>query len=142
MGRTESPGVWQTCAWWNSRSTVAVARILDQGVEPVRVKLGGDRDGAFLVSGVDEPVEVFGGVSSDFQQPDVIDQDQVGAEDPDDDSIDGAVGAVGADQSAEVLEAEPGGTRIPASTTCWSRASRKTFPGPEEPANDDVVSDG
>jgi len=28
LSRTLSPLVWQTCAWWRSRSTVAVARVL------------------------------------------------------------------------------------------------------------------
>ena len=52
------------------------------------------RDGAFLVGGVDEPVEAFGGVLGDRQQADVIDHDQVGAQDPGDGLGDGVVGAV------------------------------------------------
>jgi len=47
--------------------------------KPAGLQVRGDRDRAFLVGGVDEPVEAFGGVGSDGQQADVVDDDQVGA---------------------------------------------------------------
>jgi len=71
------------------------------------VQVGRDRDGPFLVCGIDESIEALGGVGSDFEQADVVDHDQVRAQDPGDDSADGVVGAVCPDESAEVLEAEP-----------------------------------
>lgn len=43
------------------------------------MQVRGDRDRAFLVGGVDESVEPFGGAGSDREQADVIDDDQVGA---------------------------------------------------------------
>jgi len=52
------------------------------------------RDRAFLVGGVDEAVEAFGGVLGDREQPDVVDHDQVGAQHSVDGSGDGVVGAV------------------------------------------------
>ncbi len=41
-------------------------------VERGRVQVGADRDGTFLVGGVDEAVEPFGGVRSDGEQADVV----------------------------------------------------------------------
>jgi hypothetical protein len=73
-----------------------------------RVQVRGDRDGAFLVGGVNKPVEALGRVGTDLKQPDVIDHDQIGAEDPGDHASDGVVGAVRAHQRAEVFEPEPG----------------------------------
>ena len=63
---------------------------------------------SFLVGGVDLAVEPFGGVGANRQQPDVIDHDQVGAQDPADGFGDRIVGAVPADQHAELFEGEPG----------------------------------
>jgi len=73
-------------------------------VEPGGVQVRADRDGAAFVGGVDEAVEPFGGVGSDGQQPDVVDDDQVGAQDPSDGLGDRVVGAVAADQDPEGLE--------------------------------------
>ena len=42
-------------------------------VEGCWVQVRRDRDGAFLVAGVDQPVEALGGVGGDREQPDVID---------------------------------------------------------------------
>ena len=78
--RTLSPLVWQTWAWWSSRSTVAVARVLGMKlVERAEVQVARDGDAAFLVGGVNEPVEAFGGVGGDGQQTDVVDDDEIGA---------------------------------------------------------------
>ncbi len=65
-----------------------------QFVERGWVQVRGDRDGTFLVGGVDEAVEVFGGVLGDEEQPDVVDHHEVGAQHPGDGSGDGVVGAV------------------------------------------------
>ena len=76
-------------------------------VEPGGVEVGGQGDAALLVGGVDDPVEGFGGVGGNRQQPDVIDQDQVRSEDPAEGSAGGVVGPVAADDLAELFEAEP-----------------------------------
>ena len=70
-----SPAVWHTCAWCISRgSTVAVARVLGiSSSNPSGVEIGADRDAAFLVGGIDQAVEPFGGVGPDGQQADVVD---------------------------------------------------------------------
>ena len=47
-------------------------------VEPGGVKVARQGDGAFLVSGVDDPVERFGGLGGDWEQADVVDHDDVG----------------------------------------------------------------
>ena len=77
-------------------------------VEPGRVEVRGDRHGAFLVSGVDQPVEAFGGVGRHRQKTDIVNDNQLGAEDFADRFTDGVVGAVPADQPAEVFQGEPG----------------------------------
>ena len=66
-------------------------------VERGRVQVGGDRDGPFLVGGVDEPVEPFGGILSHRQQADVIHDHKIGPQDPADSFADAVVGAVPAD---------------------------------------------
>ena len=63
-------------------------------VEARRVKIRADRDAAALVGGVDDPVEALGGVGSDGQQPDVVDDDEVGPQDAGDGLGDGVVGPV------------------------------------------------
>jgi hypothetical protein len=64
--RTLSPRVWQRWAWCRSLSTVAVARVLgisSSNPAGCRFEL---IDGAFLVGGVDQAVEPFGGVRADW----------------------------------------------------------------------------
>jgi hypothetical protein len=46
-----------------------------QLVERGRVHIARDRDGAFLVGGIDQAVETFGGVLGNRQEPDVVDDD-------------------------------------------------------------------
>jgi len=67
-----------TCAWCRSRSTVAVAIVLGvQLVEAGAVDVGAHRDRPFLVGGVDDSEQSVGGVRGDWDQADVIDQDQL-----------------------------------------------------------------
>ncbi len=107
--RMLSPLVWQRWAWCMSRSTVAVARVLGiSSSNPTGVEVGADRDAAALVGGVDQAVESLGGVGADRQEPDIVDHDQVGPQDAGDGLGDRVVGAVAADQGAELLEGEPG----------------------------------
>jgi len=79
-----------------------------QLVESGRVQVRAHRHAAFFVGGVDQPVEAFGGVGADRQEPDVVDHDQVRAQDAADGLGDRVVGAVRADQHAELFEGEPG----------------------------------
>ena len=53
-----------------------------QLVEAGRVDVRGERDRAFLVGGVDDAEERLGGVGRDREQADIIDDDQVGADQP------------------------------------------------------------
>ena len=76
-------------------------------LEPGWVQVRADRDGAFLVGGVDEPVEAFGRVDRKRQQPDVINDDQICAQDRGDGPVDGVVDSVCSDEGAELLDAEP-----------------------------------
>jgi hypothetical protein len=50
-----------------------------QFVERCRVQIARHRDRAFLVGGVDEAVEALGGVLGHREQPDVIDDHEIGA---------------------------------------------------------------
>jgi hypothetical protein len=77
-------------------------------VESGGVQIRGDRDAAAFVGGIDESVESFGGVGSHGQQPDVINDDEVGAQDPADGLGDRVVSAVTAHQHPEGFEGEPG----------------------------------
>ena len=102
-------------------------------VEPGGVQVRGERDRAFLVGGVDEAVETFGGVVGDRQQPDVIDDDQLGAQDPGDGLGDGVVGAVAATSAPRCSRVNQATLR-PASITAWPRASsRNVLPVPDGP---------
>jgi hypothetical protein len=51
-------------------------------VESRGVQVGADGERAAFVGGVDQSVEPFGGVRADREQPDVVDDDQVGADQP------------------------------------------------------------
>ena len=61
-----------------------------------------------FIAGVDESVKPFGGVIADGQHADVVDDDEIDASDPFDRFGDGVVGAVAADEGAEIVDAEPG----------------------------------
>jgi len=65
-----------------------------QLIESGGMKVAAQRDRAFLVSGIDEPVEALGGVGAHREQPDVVDLDQIGAQDAADGLGDGVIGAV------------------------------------------------
>ena len=59
----ESPLVWQTWAWWRSRSTGAVARGLGiSSSKPAGCRFELMATRAFFVGGVHDSVEAFGGV--------------------------------------------------------------------------------
>ena len=76
-------------------------------VEPGGVQVRTQRDGAFLVGGVDDAVEGFGGLGCDGEQADVVDDDDVGAHDA---LIARPVVSSArprSDDAAEVFEAEP-----------------------------------
>jgi hypothetical protein len=48
------------------------------------VQIRGDRDAAFLVGGVDQALKPLGCVGADREQADIVDHDEVGAQDPGD----------------------------------------------------------
>jgi hypothetical protein len=79
-----------------------------QFVKTSGVQVRGDRHRAFLIRGVDQPVETLGGVGRHREQAYIVDDDEFGAEDFADRFADGVVGAVPADQPAEVFQGEPG----------------------------------
>jgi hypothetical protein len=72
------------------------------------VQVRAHRDRAALVCGVDQAVESLSCVGADGQQPDVVDYGEVCAQDAGDGLGDGVVGAVGADEGAELFQGEPG----------------------------------
>jgi hypothetical protein len=72
-------------------------------IKGILVQIRADRDGAFLISGIDQAIEAFGGVLGDGQQPDVIDHGQVCPQDPADGFADGLIGTVAAEQDTEIL---------------------------------------
>ena len=108
-------------------------------VEPGRVQVRRHGDGAFLVGGIDEAIETLGGVGPDFEKPDVINHDQIGAEYAGDDTVDGVVGAVRADQGAEVFEAEPRDSHAGFDDLLAEGFEEESLAGSAGPANDDVL---
>ncbi len=60
------------------------------------------------MGGVDEAVEALGGVLGYREEADVVDDDEVCSQDAGDGFGDGVVGAVSAQEDAEVFEGEPG----------------------------------
>lgn len=77
-------------------------------VESGRMKVARNRDRASFVCGINQAVEALGGVLGDGQQTDVVDDDQVRADDLGEGPGDGVVRAVAADQGSQVLDGEPG----------------------------------
>jgi hypothetical protein len=53
-----------------------------QLVEAGRVEVGANGHTAALVGGVDQAVEALGGLDADREQPNVVDHDQVGPQNP------------------------------------------------------------
>ena len=99
-----------TWAWCMSRSTVALAMVLGiSSSNPAGCRFERQGDGAFLVGGVDDAVERFGGVGADREQADVVDADQVGAHELADRPAGGVVGAVAVHERAERFEARTSG---------------------------------
>ena len=97
------------------------------------MEVAADGEGAFLVAGVDESVEPFGGVVADGQHADVVDHDQVDAGELADGFGDGVVGAVPADQGAEFLDVNQATVR-PVSMASWPSASQEwLLPVPDGP---------
>jgi len=72
-------------------------RLWHQLVEPGGVDVRAERDRAFLVGGVDDPEQRFGCVGGNGQQADVIDQDQIGADQLRDRFVDAVISAVAAE---------------------------------------------
>jgi hypothetical protein len=103
------------------------------------VEVRGDGDRALLIRGVDEAVEAFGGVGGNGQEPDVIDHDEVRAQDPGDGLGDGVVGAVPAQQDAEVFEGEPGDPQALLDGVLAERLEQEGLPGARGSADDQVL---
>jgi hypothetical protein len=82
-------------------------RLGHQLVEPGGVDVAG-RDAAFLVGGIDDPEERLGGVRCHREQADVVDDDQVGADQLADRLAGAVVSTVAAQQRGERLEGVPG----------------------------------
>jgi hypothetical protein len=103
------------------------------------VEVGADRDAAALVGGIDEAVESLGGVGPDGKQPDVVDHGQVGPQDAGDGLGDRVVGAVPADQGAELLEGEPGDV-LPGGDGCLAEGlEHECLACPRRAADDEVL---
>ncbi len=65
-------------------------------VERCRVQVRADRDGAFLIRGIDQSVETFSGVLGNRKKPDVIDDHQISPQDTGYRFGHGVIGAVAA----------------------------------------------
>lgn len=103
-----------------------------QFVEAGGAQIRADGGGAFFVGGVHDPVESFGGVGGHREQADVVDHDELGAEDSGHGIHDAVVRAVRTDQGAEVFESEPRHADPGLDGLLAERASRKNvFPVPE-----------
>ena len=118
---------------------VTVARVLRmRASKPAGCRFEETAMERFFVGGVKEAIEALGCVSSDFEQPDVIDHDEVREEDTGDDAVHGVVGAVGADQGPEVLEPEPSDPHPALHDLLTEGLEKEGLPGTGRPANDDV----
>jgi hypothetical protein len=76
-------------------------------VEAAGVDVARDRDRPAFVGGVDDPEQRFGGFGRHGEQPDVVDHDEVGFEDPFDGLGDRVIRAVAGDELAEGFDGEP-----------------------------------
>ena len=83
-------------------------RLGHQLVKAGRVQVAGDRQRAPLVGGVDDAEERFGGLEGNREHADVIDHDQIGADQPADGFGDGVVGAVAANERGQGFQGVPG----------------------------------
>ena len=83
-------------------------RLGHQLVKAGGMQVAGDRQRAAFVGGVDDAEERFGGFEGNRQHADVIDHDQIGADQPGDGFGDGVVGAVAANERRERFQGVPG----------------------------------
>lgn len=111
-------------------------------VEACRVQVRADRDGALFVSCVHDPVESFGRVGGHREQADVIDHHELGPQDPGYGAGDAVVGAVGADQGAEIFEPEPCHTHTGFDGLLAEGFEEERFPGAGRSADDQVFPAG
>ena len=98
-----------------------------------------DCDGSFFISGVHEAIESLGRVCPHGEQPYVIDDDEVGAEDSGDDASDAVIRAVGAHQRTEVFEAKPRHAHPGFDDLLAEGLKEERFPRAGWPANDHVL---
>src|SRR5206468_5443679 len=80
------------------------------------------------------------GVGADGEHADVVDHDQVGAGDPGDGAGDGVVGAVAADQRAELVDGEPGHRPAGVDGQLAQRLAEVRLPRPAGPADAQVLA--
>ena len=109
-------------------------RLRHQLVETGGVDVRGERDRAFLVGGVDDAEQRLGRVRGDRQQADVVDDDQVGADQLADRLAEAVVGAVAAQQPGERLERVPGDRLAEVDRLVAERFDEMALPLPEGPA--------
>ena len=98
------------------------------------------RQGALLVGGFHDAVEVFGGVGGNEQEADVIDADQVHVGGPGDGFVDAVIDAVPADEGAEVFHAEPGHGHALIDGLLAECFQEEGFAGAGGPAGDQVLT--
>src|SRR5207244_5100484 len=72
------------------------------------MQVAGQGDAAFLICSVDDTVEGLGRLLSGWEHADVVNDDEVGATDAGDHSLDGGVDRGPADSCSERLQREPG----------------------------------
>lgn len=111
-------------------------------VEAGGVQVRADREGAFFVGCIHDPVEALGGVGGHGQQANVIDHHEFGAEDSGDRTGDAVIDAVGPDQGSEVLEPEPRHAHPGFDGLLAEGFEEERFTGPGRPADDEVFPRG
>src|SRR5699024_11599717 len=53
-----------------------------QLVESRRMEIRRNRDGSLLISSIDKPIQTFGSIITDRQQPDVVNDHEIGSQQP------------------------------------------------------------
>ena len=103
-------------------------------VEPRRMQVRGHDERALLIGGVDQAIERLGLVGAGGQQADVVDDDQLGADDPLDDLAGRGVDPRAGDRGRQRLSSVNQETRRSRSIAAWAMASAKCdLPVPDGP---------
>src|SRR5699024_11438496 len=79
-----------------------------QLVESRRMEIRRNRDGSLLISSIDKPIQTFGSIITDRQQPDVVNDHEIGSQQPLNSLRHLVIRTMSTNESAQIFQLQPG----------------------------------